>query len=78
MSLKPYRRYFSGSEEIMQITLTKGEWIQVCFDVGTPTEPRYEIVQLCMLEDGTPELRGNIPIRKWHHEAQPLDEGGRP
>lgn len=70
MGLRPHRRYTSCHDEIMQLTLVPGEWIQVCLSIGTREEPKYEIIQLAVMEDGRTELRGNLPIVPWGtHEA---------
>lgn len=72
--MKPHQRRFSGVDEIMQLTLERGEWIQVCFNIGTREEPRYEIVELVHAEDGEIRLNGNIPSKPW--PVRVPDEGG--
>lgn len=73
--MRPARIRLSEVHDVMQITLTKGEWIQVCLTMHEPgTEPCYEIVQVSLDEKGNPELRANIPAVRWSHEAKALDE----
>lgn len=71
--LRPHRRWSSVNEEIMQINLARGEWVQVCVNVGTVPEPRYEIVQVMHTLDGKCDLRADVPALPWKEEVTDND-----